>query len=102
MIKVAFEFANNLFSAITIEGHSNYAEKGSDIVCAGVSAIGVGGLNALLTMTNPKPRYEMNDGYLYIEFLSSQSAQIIAQVMEIQLKSIEENYKKYIKITYRR
>ncbi len=102
MIKVNFELNNELFTAVTIEGHSNFDKKGSDIVCAGVSAVGVGSLNALIEITKTKPHYRMEDGYLYVEFDQSKEAQMIALILSIQLKSIEENYKKYIKITYGR
>lgn len=102
MIQVLIKKEYESYRAITIEGHSNFAKKGSDIVCAGVSAIGVGGLNALNELTSQKPHYQISDGYLYIEFLDTNDYQIIAKVIEIQLKSIEENYKRYIKITYGR
>ena len=102
MITILIERKNNLTTAITIEGHSYYDKKGSDIVCAGVSAVGVGALNALIELNNPKPHYEVKDGYLFIEFSDSELNQIIARVLEIQLKSIEESYGKYVKITYRR
>jgi uncharacterized protein len=102
MITISFEFKANLFTAVTIEGHSNYDKKGSDIVCAGVSAIGVGSLNAISEITNTKPHYKMEDGYLHIEFDETDKVQLIAEVMSIQLRSIEENYGKYVKITYRR
>ena len=48
MIKVNIEKNKTKIISLTISGHSNYDEKGKDIVCAGVSAIVVGGLNSLL------------------------------------------------------
>ena len=48
MIKVIIEKNDSIISVLEVSGHSNYDEKGKDIVCAGVSAIIVGGLNALL------------------------------------------------------
>ena len=39
---------DSIINVLEVSGHSNYDTKGKDIVCAGVSAIVVGGLNALL------------------------------------------------------
>ena len=46
MINVKIKYINDVISELEVKGHSNFAPKGSDIVCAGVSAIVVGGINA--------------------------------------------------------
>ena len=48
MIKVNIEKNNAKITSLKVSGHSNYDEKGKDIVCAGVSAVVVGGINSLL------------------------------------------------------
>ena len=47
MIKIQINKTNNKYSSLIVSGHSNYDEHGKDIVCAGVSAVVTGGLNAL-------------------------------------------------------
>ena len=42
------KYINDVISELEVKGHSNFAPKGSDIVCAGVSAIVVGGINAII------------------------------------------------------
>ena len=38
MTKVTFHSANSRLDGFVVEGHSGYAEEGSDIVCAAISA----------------------------------------------------------------
>ena len=100
MIKVTVFKTNDLISKIEVKGHSGYANKGQDIVCAGVSAITIGGLNAIHQLTGKIPEHVIEeDGYASIQFKTSKQEQLIAQICLIQLKSIAESYKKYVKIT---
>ena len=39
-----------------MSGHADFAEKGSDIVCAGASAVSFGIVNAIMSLTDVKPR----------------------------------------------
>jgi len=47
MINIIVKYKKNFVKEIIVSGHSDYAEYGKDIVCAGVSAISVGSLNAI-------------------------------------------------------
>lgn len=47
MVKVTYFYENNNINEVTITGHANFSQLGTDIVCAAVSAIVVGTLNAL-------------------------------------------------------
>ena len=58
MIKVVIEKNNSKIISFEVSGHSNYDEKGKDIVCAGVSAIVVGGINALINENKKAIEYE--------------------------------------------
>lgn len=100
MIKIKINKLNNKYSSINVSGHSNYDEVGKDIVCAGVSAITIGGLNALVNSNKKGINSKVSDGYVNIDVLDldDNNLQLIMDVMVIQLKSIEESYKKYVKI----
>ncbi|MDD3383265.1 MAG: ribosomal-processing cysteine protease Prp [Bacilli bacterium] len=102
MINIIVKYKKNFVKEIIVSGHSDYAEYGKDIVCAGVSAISVGSLNAIYEFTGTKPEHIINDGYLLIKFSEDSINQIIAKVTLIQLESIEESYSKHIKITEER
>ena len=98
MIKVDFVLKNNFYTELTIKGHANYAEAGSDIVCSAVSAIGVGGLNAIEKIKGEEPNYKIEDGFINVLFETDETSQIIAKTIYTQLKTIEESYGKYLKI----
>ena len=101
MIKIQINKTNNKYSSLLISGHSNYDEHGKDIVCAGVSAVVTGGLNALTIENKSKISYRVKDGYVNVDVLDIEDdkIQLIMDVIVIQLKTIEESYKKYVKIS---
>lgn len=100
MIKIEINKTNNRYTSLIVSGHSNYDEHGKDIVCAGVSAIVTGGLNALAVENKNKFTCCVKEGYVNINILDSKddNIQLIMDVIVTQLRTIEESYKKYIKI----
>ena len=103
MIKVRILRMNQRIVGFIVKGHANYDEYGKDIVCAGVSAITVGGLNAVAKALNndlTKFKVEMSEGYTSLNVLDTekQDVQTILETLEIQFKTIEETYSKFIKI----
>lgn len=98
MIKITILNSNDKVVNVTIEGHADFSKHGSDIVCAGVSAIGVGCLNALYEISGIKPDATVREGYINLNCGIDDESQLIVKVMIIQLKSIHEEYNKYIKI----
>lgn len=100
MIKIKINKTNNKYSSLEVSGHSNYDELGKDIVCAGVSAVVTGGLNALTSVNKNKISCVIKDGYVNVDVLdiNDDKLQLIMDVIIIQLRTIEESYKKYIKI----
>lgn len=94
-------------SSFKMSGHADFAEKGQDIVCAGASAVSFGSINAIMELTGAKPVIKQSDGgYLECKIpdtLSSNAAekvQLLLQGMIISLQTIEQDYGKYIKITF--
>ena len=99
MIKVTVKYLNNEIDLLEVKGHSYYDEKGKDIVCAGVSAIVVGGINAITSLVSShKIDYEVKDGYVKLTNLNNKDIQEILKVVIIQLKTVEDSYSKFIKI----
>ena len=98
MISVNVTFIGSDVKSLTVSGHANYDEYGKDIVCAGVSAIVTGGINALEPyLKNIEIINESNKlGVIVIE--SNEVIQVILNTMLVQLETIENSYKKYIKI----
>ncbi|MDQ0219363.1 ribosomal-processing cysteine protease Prp [Peribacillus cavernae] len=108
MIKVIIDYApQERIVSFTISGHADFAEKGSDLVCAGVSAISFGAVNAMMSLTDAALEIEQggDGGYLRcaipedISAEAQEKVQLLLAGMLISLQTIELDYGKYIKIT---
>lgn len=85
---------------ITMSGHAGYAPHGQDLVCAGASSIAVGMMNALDEMTPGTCTFQMKEGYLDILVTKvTDDSQLLLRTLIIQLKTLQETYRKHIKIT---
>lgn len=88
----------------SIEGHANFAKRGEDIVCAGVSAVTVGTVNSIETLTGVEMDAKMKNGFLsgslpLLERGETWSqVQLLLESMVVMLSNIAESYGKYIKI----
>ncbi|AOH55931.1 hypothetical protein ABE28_016335 [Peribacillus muralis] len=106
MIKVVFDAPQERIASFTLSGHANFAKKGSDIVCAGVSAVSFGAVNAIMSLTDVKPEIEQGreGGYLRcaipanISPESEEKVQLLLNGMLVSLQTIERDYGKYMKI----
>lgn len=100
MIKVSFFYQDNNIIKVEIFGHANFDKLGKDIVCAGVSAIAFGTLNALdHLLTDKEVKMTQGNNIIVIEVLQrTESNQIILQTMLWQLKTISNSYSKNIVI----
>jgi uncharacterized protein YsxB (DUF464 family) len=99
MIRVVVQVDGPNVMEMTVSGHANAADKGEDLICAGVSAITVGTLNALDELVKGSTNDSMKEGYIHISVNTiNPTQQTILQSMLIQLKSIQEAHPKYITI----
>jgi uncharacterized protein len=93
--------------AFTLSGHANFAERGQDIVCAGVSAVSFGAINSIIALTKVEPQIKQGDngGYLHCEIpiivdeAIEEKVQLLLEAMIVSLQTIERDYGKYIQIT---
>lgn len=87
-----------------IQGHANFAEVGKDIVCAGVSAVTVGSVNAVEELTGIVMDSRMKNGFLSADLPPASPAEAKAQAMlllsslVVMLRTIEQTYGQYIQI----
>lgn len=102
MIKVHVVKKDDLISHIKVTGHAFMGEPGNDLICAGVSSIVIGTLNALNEICGLElDNAIINDGHVEFNLndkLNDKKVQLIITHMIIQLKTIEESYGDYIKI----
>lgn len=106
MIKVVVERKDGIIQSIEISGHASSGPYGYDLVCAGVSAVSFGAINAALEMSGAELNIKQGGegGYLYVEMpLSATPEQIekinaAFEVMLISLQTIERDYGQFIEI----
>lgn len=97
------EYYDKLF--ITIEGHSAYAQSGSDIVCAGISTLAYTLLNCMLdeeSSGNVKLiRNIVRDGFMHLEIeyfdFSKNRVQGIFDTCIKGLLMLEDSYPKHVR-----
>jgi len=84
------------------EGHANYAKRGEDIVCAGVSAVTVGTVNAIETLAGIRLPYKVRNGWLQSaipetgEPAADGKVQLLLESMIVMLDTIQQSYGKYV------
>lgn len=103
MIKILVLRSNHDLVGFEVKGHAGYDEYGKDIVCAAVSAVAVGGLNAVAHYYhNDLSRFqaEMKEGYTFLKIFdkNEQKIQTVLETLVIQFRTIEETYSKYIQV----
>ncbi|WP_068964929.1 ribosomal-processing cysteine protease Prp [Desulfosporosinus sp. BG] len=91
-----------------LSGHAGFAEEGSDIVCAGVSALSIAAVNGLEHFLSVAPKVQEAEGHLTCELpevkeQELESAQWILQTMTLGIEQIQMTYgQNYIFIDRRR
>jgi len=98
MIKVLINYEEKEFKSLEVKGHSNSAPRGEDLVCAAVSAVVTGGMNAL---KNPKDfELKLEEGHAFIKVKEAVSShdEIVLETLIVGLKTIAEGNEKFIQI----
>ena len=98
MIKVLIKYEGNHFVSLIVKGHANSGEHGRDLVCAGVSAVVIGGLNNIENPNNFE--IKVDNGLVDVKAKKeiSNHDEIVIQTIVCGLKTIEETYGDFIKI----
>lgn len=92
-------------ASLTINGHAGYAEKGQDIVCAAVSAISIGTINAVEAVLGVRLPTEVHeDGFLSCHMPSlddgqlRDKVQLLLEAMIAALRSVEAEYGRHVQV----
>ncbi len=99
MIKIKIDNLNNP-SYIKVTGHAEYAESGKDIVCSSVSTAFIMTVNQIELFEKINDiNYKLESGDFELKILS-QSNEVDKIILNFvhTVKSLEEQYSKYIKI----
>lgn len=106
MIQVTVHYKKNQIEAFSITGHADSGPYGYDLVCAGVSAVSFGAINAVMKLCDTDLEIEQADegGYLHVSLPGHllknemEKIQLLFEGMIISLKTIEQEYGQFITI----
>ena len=104
MIKVSiYRDENKKVIGFHCVGHAGYAESGSDIICAAVSALTMTTINSIDTFTADTYSYDEDEstGMMDFRIISevSGASELLLNSLLLGLCGIEESYgKKYIRV----
>ena len=104
MITAILYRRNGQYTGYRSEGHSGYAEAGSDIVCAGVSALSITCVNAMESLLgiDLSPETDESSGMLSFELpelgeSQEPGAQLLLGALGQGLSDLQESYPGYVK-----
>lgn len=106
MIKISIFHEHKNIIAFEISGHAESGPYGYDLVCAGVSAVSFGTINAILKICEIDLDIEQADkgGFLYVSLPQAvpenkkKKAQLLLEGMLVSLETIERDYNQFVKI----
>ncbi len=100
MIRIDIKRKDRRIAEMSIRGHAEYDVKGKDLVCAGVSCIAVGALNAIEEKCHTCD-LKLEEGFIHISvnLLEDRDTQIMLEMLRIQLLTMQEAYQNYIRLT---
>ncbi|AHF60847.1 hypothetical protein P344_02420 [Spiroplasma mirum ATCC 29335] len=97
MIKINFYKTENIISKVEIFGHANAGEVEKDLVCAAITGIASGGLNAIDQLENDTCDFTINEGLIIIKVVKNiHNLQVILNTLYYQLLTIYQQYQNYI------
>lgn len=94
--------------SFTVSGHANSGPYGHDLVCAGVSAVTFGAVNAILSLCEKNltiEKAEAKGGYLRVDIPFTkeekyrENVQLLLEGMIVSLQTIERDYREHIQIS---
>ena len=98
MIKVKYEVVDDKYKSIEVKGHALADDYGKDLICASVSSIMFGFMNALDELDEDVEIKQLTNKIEIVNHSSSNVIQDYFELVIIQLKTIEESYNDFIKL----
>ena len=98
MIKVIYEVKDSQYLSLDVSGHAEYDESGKDLICASVSSIVFGFMNAIDALDEDVEIKQLTNTITIINHSNSNNVQDYLELTMMQLKTIEESYGDFIKV----
>ncbi len=106
MINITIHKTNNIFVGFVVEGHAEYAEPGSDIVCASVSILSYTALNSMnavagISLENIVYDVYEETGFLKIKTIeNNEKTDVIYRNFLIGIELLLEDFSNYITLKF--
>jgi uncharacterized protein YsxB (DUF464 family) len=102
MVKVVLTYKGGALKSLRASGHAGAGEYGHDLVCAAVSAIIVGGFNALKDESAiAEAKADEGDAYLELRKAPDEHDRIVIETMVTQIESVALSYPKNVSLERR-
>ncbi len=107
MTQITFGYSDNLCSFVELNGHANYADKGHDIVCSGITTSVYTSINLIDKLEKDCYELNVNDEKGYLSFkidyqkVKKENKLLLSLIMENMidmLKEIQNDYPRNLKI----
>ena len=98
MIKALYEANDRKYASLEVSGHAEFDESGKDLICASVSSIMFGFMNALDELHENVEIRQSTNKIAIINKSESDVVQDYFELVMMQLKTIEESYGDFIKV----
>lgn len=104
MIRIAIKQSAGIILDLHVSGHAQSGKSGHDLVCAGVSSVATGILNACSILAEDSCFLELQDSpkamiHIQVKNQNDSTLQIILKTAVIQMETIKNRYTQYINIT---
>lgn len=108
MVKYTIQTAGELIVGFKVTGHAGFDKAGSDIVCAGVSAIAQTAALGLVNHLGSEARWEQQSGKLVCQLKLNKlpagqqmvASQAILRSMQLGIEALCEAYPDFVRVEY--
>ena len=98
MIRTVYEVKDGNYVSLNVSGHAEYGEYGKDLVCASVSSIMFGFMNALDALDEKIEIEQLENEIVIINHTNLEVVIDYFELVIMQLKTIEESYGNFIRV----
>ena len=98
MIKAVFQANEDRYTSLDVSGHAEYGEYGKDLICASVSSIMFGFMNALDALEEDVKIAQSENRIAIVDHSGSDVVKDYFELVIMQLKTIEASYGDFIRV----
>lgn len=102
MTTVTFFKSDDIICGFEISGHSDFAEEGSDIVCAAISSAAYMTANTITEVLHINAQVTEDDGLMKVRMSPNDALKAcdILSGLKLHLTALSEQYKNFIKVKF--